>query len=218
MSVPALRKALCYVVLLAITPYALFADDQAAAMIYCKGTVLVNGNPLPDSSAIQSGDTIQTETDSVATITEPGTSVIVQPATVMKFSEGAITLQQGSISVAGSQGIVTTAGTMTAIPVAGSWSEYEVSILNADVEVIARKATLTVDCGKETVTLSEGMHAISDPSGKCNTRKKAGAYPPASGDILSNPYWKYIAAGVGGGVLIWLLWPGPQKPASPAAP
>lgn len=217
MSVSAPKRFLSWLVIIA-TPLTLRAGDQAAATISSRGTVLVNGNALPDASAIQSGATIQTQPDSVANITATGTSIIVQPSSILTFAESSITLQQGSVSVASSHAVATSAGTVTATPANSSWSEYEMSISNGMVDVVARKANLAVNCGKEVVTLKEGMSVTSDPSGKCKTKKSSGAYPPASGDILSSPYLKYVAAAAGGGVLIWLLWPTPQQPASASQP
>jgi hypothetical protein len=194
------------------------ATDEAGAMVYCKGTVWLNGAPLPDSTAILAGDLVQTTKDSVATITASGSSVIVQPESVVKFATNAISLEQGNISVASSTGLVTSAGIATVTPASSVWTEYEVTDMNGIVEVLARKGNIEVNCGKETTMLSDGMQVTSDGSGKCKRRRRGGAYPPASGDILNSPYLKYIGAAAGGGTLIWLLWPHPQQPVSAAQP
>ena len=194
------------------------AADEAAAVVYCKGTVWLNGNPLPNSSAILEGDLVQTTKDSAATITAAGSSVIVQPESLVKFTSNTLSLQQGTISVASSNGLVTSAGIATVTPAASLWTEYEVADINGVIEVLSRKGNLSVNCGKENVTISDGMQVISDASGKCRRRKRSGAYPPASGDILKSPYLKYIGGAAGGGVLIWLLWPSPGKPASASQP
>jgi hypothetical protein len=204
--------------MLAITPATLMAGDEAAAIVYCKGTVWLNGNPLPNSSAILAGDSIQTTKDSVATITASGSSVIIQPESLVKFASNTLSLEQGSISVASSNGLATSAGIATVTPVSNTWTEYEVADVNGIVEVLARKGNLSVNCGKETVGIADGMQVISDTSGKCKRRRTSGAYPPASGDILNSPYLKYIGGGIGGGILIWLLWPGPEKPVSASQP
>lgn len=217
MSESALRRVVCWV-MLAITPASVIASDEAAAMVYCKGTVLLNGNPLPDSSAIQAGDSLQTAEDSIATITANGTSVIVEPGSSVKFAGNSLSLEQGSISVASSIGLITTAGIASVTPASGVWTEYEVTNINGTIEMRARKGNLNVNCGKETASLPEGARIGSDPSGKCSRDRRSGAYPPASGDILSSPYLKYIAAATGTGILIWLLWPDPQQPVSASQP
>jgi hypothetical protein len=211
-----LRTFVCWG-MLAITPATLMAGDEAAAIVYCKGTVWLNGSPLPNSSAILAGDMVQTTKDSVATITASGASVIIQPESLVKFAGNALSLEQGSISVASSNGLATSAGIAKVTPVSDTWTEYEVADVNGIVEVLVRKGNLNVNCGTESVGIAAGMQVISDASGKCKRRRRSGAYPPASGDILNSPYLKYAGA-AGGGVLIWLLWPGPQKPASASQP
>jgi hypothetical protein len=161
---------------------------------------------------------LQTTKESAATITASGSSVIVQPESVVKFSADIISLQQGNISVASSTGLATSAGTASVTPAARVWTEYEVTELNGVTDVLARKGNLNVDCGKETVVLSDGMQVTSDASGHCRKSRRSGAYPPASGDILSNPYLKYIGAAAGGGTLIWLLWPHSHQPVSASQP
>jgi hypothetical protein len=220
MSVPTLHSATCWLMLV-ITPASVMASDGAAvAIVSGKGSVLLNGNLLPDSSAINAGDSVQTTVESMATITGSGVSVIVQPESLLKFvAPNSISLEQGAISVATSTGIVTSAGMASATPASNVWTEYEVTNANGGVEIHVRKGTLNVNCGKETATLPEGEHIGSDPSGKCSRdRRRAGAYPSASGDILSSPYWKYIAAAAGTGILIWLLWPNPKQPVSASQP
>ena len=212
-----IRRLVCWAMLL-LTPVSLTAEDNAAAMVYCKGEVLLNGNSSPDSSAIVAGDLLQTSKESAATITAPGTSVIVQPDSLVKFATGVISLQQGNVSVASSTGLVTSAGIATVTPAAAVWTEYEVTNMNGSIEVLARKGDLKVDCGKESVSMSDGMSIASDASGHCRRRKPGGAYPPASGDILSNPYLPYIAGAAGAGTLIWLLWPHPKQPVSASQP
>jgi hypothetical protein len=205
--------------MLVLTPASLIAGDEASAMVSCKGIVWVNGNTSPNSSAIAAGDTVQTSKESAATITASGSSVIVQPESLVKFATGVISLQQGNISVASSTGLATSAGPATVTPASTVWTEYEVTNTNGNVEVLARKGDLKVDCGKDSVNLSDGMSVTGDSSGHCQKRKRAGgAYPPASGDILSNPYLPYVAGAAGAGTLIWLLWPHPKQPVSAAQP
>jgi len=217
MGVSNIRGFVCWA-LLALTPASLMAGDQAAAMVNCKGTVWLNGSALPDASAILSGDLLQTMTNSVATITASGSSVILQPESIVKFGDNAVSLEQGSMNVASSSALVASAGAATVTPASSVWTEFEVTDVNGMVEILARKGNVNVNCGKETASLSDGMRIISDASGKCKRTRKNGAYPPASGDILNSPYLKYIGGAAGAGTLIWLLWPSPQKPASAAIP
>jgi len=217
MSVSSLQRVVAWG-LLCVIPASLLAADTGA-MVYGKGVVWLNGSPMPDSSAIMPGDLVETKTDSVATINATGTNVIVQAESSVKFDVQALSLDKGSVSVATSQQLVVHAANSTVAPASGAWTEFEVINLNGIVAVTADKGSLNVNCGKEEATLAEGQQVTAEPSGKCGKQeKKNGAYPPASGNFLSSPYLKYAAAAAGVGVLIWLLWPKPNQPVSPAIP
>ena len=63
-------------VLTVLFPFSLFAADSNAAMLYTSGPAWVNGAHVPrPSSAIFSGDLLQTRSDSVANINQPGSTV-----------------------------------------------------------------------------------------------------------------------------------------------
>jgi len=60
-------------VLAVLLPFSLFAADSNAAMLYTRGPAWVNGAHVPrPSSAIFSSDLLQTRSDSVANINQPG--------------------------------------------------------------------------------------------------------------------------------------------------
>ncbi len=219
MSVSWLRNIVA-VLLLFLTPAALVANDfPSTAMVYGKGSVSINGAPLPGSSAILPGDMIETKSDGIATVNAEGSNLIIEPDSAAKFGPDGILLDHGSVSIATSKQMVGRALNATATPSSIQWTEFELSTINGSVEVVARKGEVEVNCGKETAHLSEGQSVANDSSGRCERRKKtAGAYPPAEGNILSSPYLKYIAAAAGGGILIWILLPKSHAPASPAIP
>ena len=59
---------------------ALFAADQPAAMLYSHGTAMLNGSSMARSSAIFSGDLVQTNPDSAANINASGSIVLARAA------------------------------------------------------------------------------------------------------------------------------------------
>ena len=78
------RRAICWI-LVVLIPAWVPAED-ARAMLESKGVVLVNGNQtvgLP--SVIFSGALIETKDASGASISAPGTSVIVLPGSLVEF-------------------------------------------------------------------------------------------------------------------------------------
>ena len=93
MKVSLPQVAICWV-LIALTPASLLAADidPGGAMLYGRGKepVLLNGKPLPRSSAVFPGDLIQTPSESVATLDAPGSGVVVYPDSVVKFEQNSV--------------------------------------------------------------------------------------------------------------------------------
>ena len=99
-----LRHFVCWM-LIAIIPVSMVAaeTDSAAAVLYGKGTVWLNGKPVPRSSAVFPGDLIQTQPESVATLDASGSGVIVLQDSLVKFQANAVSLEHGTVSVATSK-------------------------------------------------------------------------------------------------------------------
>ena len=212
MSFP--QHVICWM-LIAFTPASLIAADAdpGGAMLYGRGkeAVLLNGKPLPRSSAVFPGDLIQTPPESVATLDAPGSGVVVYPDSVVKFEQNSVSLQHGSVSVATSKRMVALAHQMTVTPASDAWTEFEVVETNGSIRVIASKGGVDVNCGKGTASLSEGDEVSSDASGNCNKKKRKGGAPlPGNGTTLSGPYVATGALGTVGGVLCLLLCDNPQ--------
>jgi hypothetical protein len=200
--------------MIAVTPAAVVASDveSGAAMLYGKGTVWLNGKPVPHSSAVFPGDMIQTEPQSIATLDAPGSGIIVFPDSLVKFEKNAISLERGSLSVATSQGVVAIAREVTATPASHTWTKFEVAETEDAVRVFASKGNVNVNCAKGTDNLSEGEEVTVDKAGNCTKKKrKAGTPLPGDGSILTNPI-VIGSAVVGGGVIICLLLCDAPKP------
>jgi hypothetical protein len=212
-----LRKLVCWITI-AIVPASVARADQSPAMLEGKGTVWLNGSVLPHSSAIFPGDLVQTKPESVADINAPGTSVVVQPDSLLTFGDNLVSLEHGTVSVATSKAMTARVLEVSVTPVSSGWTEFEVTDVNGTVEVVARKGDVNLVCGSDTSILSEGQQATRDESGKCSKkRRKAGAFPPTGGDILTNPY-ALGGLAAGGGLLCLLLCGTSTPSASPSKP
>jgi hypothetical protein len=210
--------------LVAAIPASLLAAD-AGAMLYGKG-VLRNGVGIPNSSAVFSGDLLETRAGSIANLNSVGSSVIISPTSLVQFQGQSLSVEHGSVSVATSHGISVRVRCMTVVPVSSAWTQFEVTDVNGTVEVAAKKN----DVRLETVAMSgspkeaspssnnlrEGEQTTRDESDGCKTdkRKKDTA---GHGGPLSSDYAKYGALGAIGGVGLWLALdhddpPSPWKP------
>jgi hypothetical protein len=194
-----------------IFPAALFAADQASAMLYSHGTAtLLNGSSIPRSSAIFSGDLVQTNKDSVANINATGSTVLVLNDSLVQYEGDSVNLEHGGVSVSTSKSLATRAGAVTVSPAAGVLTEFEVRDMDGRVRIMARKGELTVSDGTGTTTLAQGQETTRDEESekdKDKKRKRAGGgtAPAAAGGALDSPVAVGIGTGVVAGVAAWAL-------------
>jgi hypothetical protein len=216
-------------VLLFLFPSSIFAADSSAAMLYTSGAAWVNGSHVPRaSSAIFSGDLLQTRSDSVANINQTGSQITVLSDSLVQFEGTAVQIEHGGVSVSTSKGMAAIAGDVKVAPASLSWTEFNVIDTDGTVRIAARKGDLTISDGSEVFTLQQGQETTRDETAqtsddnnksakKKNRKRAAGAAPGATGGILSSP----IAVGVGGaaviGVTTWVLLQN-DNPASPSKP
>lgn len=191
--------------MLVIFPAALFAADQAAAMLYSHGAALLNGNSIVRSSAIFSGDLVQTNKDSVANINATGSTVLVLNDSLVQYETKTVKLEHGGVRISTSKLLATRAGAVTVSPAAGVWTEFEVRDVDGRVQIAARKGDLTVSDETGTTTLAQGQETTRDESGSQNDKKDkkrggggTGSAPAAAGGILDSP----LAIGIGTGAIV----------------
>ena len=212
-----------------VFPATLFAADSSAAMLYSHGTALLNGNSIARSSAIFSGDLVQTSRDSVANINATGSSVLVLNESLVQYEGSAVKLEHGGVTISTSKLLKTHIGGVTVTPAAGVWTEFEVRDVDGKVEIAARKGDLTISDAKGTTTLAQGQQSTRDESqsqddsqAQNNKKKKKGGGAPgptagASGGVLNSP----VAIGIAGGLIIggtaWALSKS-DEPVSPSKP
>ena len=205
MKAPFLKTLSCLMV--AILPVSLFAADQASAMVYTHGPALLNGNNIPRTSAIFSGDLVQTNKDSVANINATGSTVLVLNDSLVQYEGDAVSLEHGGVTVSTSKSMATHVGDVTVSPVSGVWTEFEVRDVDGKVRIMARKGDLTVSDETGTTTVAQGQETTRDEQSEKKRKKKqgTGSAPAAGGAILDSPVAIGIGTGVVAGVAAWAL-------------
>ncbi len=201
-----------------VLPQSLLAIDPASAILHTRGGVWVNGSEVPDSTAIFSGDLLETKPGFAATLNADGSTVLIQPESVVKFQGDLLILEHGSVSVGTSKAMRVEVNCLTVVPISTDWTQYEVTDVSGKLLVAARKNDVRIKQGSRA-KLSKEPETDSGAivrEGEQGTRQESdvcGAPPePATAGNVLNPKW--IAAGAaGGGILIWLLvHGGPTKP------
>jgi hypothetical protein len=222
MGSSALREMVCCV-LLFLFPSAVFAADSNAAMLYTNGAAWVNGAHVPRfSSAIFSGDLLQTRSDTVANIDEPGSSITVLADSLVEFQPASVRLEHGGVTISTSKQVATVAGDVNVKPASSAWTEFNVVDVDGTVKIAARKGSVSVSYGKEVFTLAQGQETSRDesaPDSNSNGKGKSGgaSAPGASGGWLNSPAAIGIGAAAALGVTTWVLVKS-DNPASPSKP
>jgi hypothetical protein len=198
-------------------------------MLYARGAAWLNGAHVPTSSAIFTGDLVQTRSDSGANINAPGSSITVLGESLVQFEGASLKVEHGGVSVSTSKGVATTAGDVRVAPVSNAWTEFNVTDTDGTVRIAALKGDLTVTDDNGTVTLPQGQQTTRDEQSsdqsdkstdkdkKKNKKRAAGAAPAAGGGILSSPLAIGIGAAAIGGVTAWVLIKS-DNPVSPSQP
>ncbi len=233
MGMSAFSRMVSCVLLLGF-PASSFAADSGAAMLYTHGAAWLNGAHVPASSAIFTGDLVQTRSDSGANINAPGSSITVLGDSLVQFEGASLKVEHGSVDVATSKGVATTAGDVRVAPASNAWTEFNVTDVDGTVKIAANKGDLLVTDDNGTVTLPQGQQttrdeqtAQSDQSTdtstnsnkdkKKNKKRAAGAAPGATGGALSSPVAIGIGSAIIGGVTLWVLVKS-DDPVSPSTP
>jgi hypothetical protein len=200
----------------------MLAGETATAMLYTNGSAWLNGSEVPKSSAVFSGDMLQTRADSTASIQANGSNVMVLADSLVKFEGPAVELDHGAVRVTTSSGLAAHAGDVTIKPAADTWTEFQVSDVDGQVQIATSKGEVTVQDDKGTTTVAQGQQTTrddtSDPEKKKKKKKRReGAAPAGMGGIMSSP--PVVTGGlVGiGGAAIWIFTRS-SPPASPACP
>ncbi len=225
MRVSFVRSLLCWLMVIVVPVAAL--GQAPSAILHTQGGVWVNGYEAVDSSAIFSGDLLETKPGFAATLTLDGTSVLIQAESVTKFQGDFLVLDHGSVAVETFKSFKVKVNCLTVVPVVNDLTKYEVTDVNGTVRVAARKLDVNVEreqlkkpSAESTASQGGSVHEGEEKS--YQETAVCGAPPEPVGPGRSmNPKW--IAAGAGGGgLLICLLvcfgHGGGTKPVSPANP
>src|SRR5689334_25291118 len=133
-----LRRALVWLVAL-LSSVGLFAQETGTAVLYGTGSVYLNGAPVSNSSAVGAGDIIQTKENGAANINAPGSSVVIESNSIVRYRADGLSLDRGNISVATGKGVSVFARDFKITPAAGGWTEFYVTRTNGGIGIMARK-------------------------------------------------------------------------------
>lgn len=208
MSVSALRNFVCWMMIIQC-PLALTAADTGSAVLRSEGGVWVNGSEVAASTVVFPGDLLETKPGFVANLDAEGSSVLIQPESIVKFQGTFLSLEHGSVSVGTSTAMSVHVNCIKVEPVSNERTQYDVADVNGMVKVSAQKKDVNItqsvalqktpreSTPSQSATLHEGEQATRDEAVACGPAPRPGV--AASG---LNTKWVEIGAGAGGGVLL----------------
>jgi hypothetical protein len=208
-----------------ILPASLAADDSGGAILRSSGNVQLNRTTAPPSSAIFPNDLVETQAKALARIELPGTTVDINPGTVVEFENDEMVLEHGSLSVNTTRDFKVRVGCVLVTPVISDWTQYDVTDSEGKVRVAARKKDVNIDSRPSRVRAAKQPSTsdrVSVHEGEQKSREEnCGAPVPQSGPIaaagalLNSPL--AVGAGLGaiGALTCWVLCRG-RDPVSPS--
>lgn len=212
MSVFTGRNSICWV-LVFLFPLSIFAADTGhSAMLHSQGGVWVNGKEVPESTAIFSGDSLETKSGSVANLDVEGSSVLIQPETVVTYNGDSLTLDHGSVEVTTSTSMRVHIKCIRVVPVSSAWTQYQVSDLNGTVHVAAVKSDVNIthsgglkkpspENAGESATVREGQQADRNESDVCGVAEQ----PQSAGHPLNTRALEIGGGAAGTGIILCIL-------------
>jgi hypothetical protein len=214
--------------MIVILPTSLMAQDSARAMLHNEGGVWLNGNAAPNSSAIFPHDLVRTQKETRARIDADGSTVTVEPETIVQFEGDELILEHGSLQVNTWRGMRVRVNCVTVSPPAQEWARYDVTDVDGEVLVLAYQNDVKIHySGPATwrskhveladVTVYQGGQATHED--RCGEAPKPAEVHSANPAIL-NSIWAKGAGIVAIGVITcWALCRGnPVSPVSPDQP
>jgi len=208
-----------------ILPASLMAQDSGRAMLHSDGGVWLNGNPAPNSSAIFVHDLVQTQKEHSAKIDAAGSTVTVQPDTIVQFEGEELVLDHGSLQVSTSHGMRVRVNCLTVIPLTSEWTRYNVIDVDGKMTVAAQENDVKIhyqgaaarrskQVVSSDVTVHQGEQATREE--RCGGAAKPAEVINARGAILNSVWAK--TAGLAAIGLICLGVCHGDDPVSPSKP
>src|SRR5580700_4718352 len=146
MGVSALRKFVSWMMVI-LCPLSLAAADAGSAVLHSEGGVWVNGLEVVGSTVVFPGDLVETKPGFVANLDAEGSSVLIQPQSVVKFQGTFLVLEHGSVSVGTSTLMSVHVNCIRVEPLSAERTQYDVADVSGTVQVAARKNDVSITHG-----------------------------------------------------------------------
>lgn len=212
--------------MIVLWPLSSMAADANTAVLHTRGGVWVNDAEAVDSSPVFAGDRIEAKPGFVAELDSEGSSVLIQPESILKFQGTFIELEHGSISVGTSASLGVHVSCLQVEPLTSDRTQYDVKDTTGTVEVSAIKRDVKLtQTGKLQKTSKTG--ALLKPGvlqeGQQDKRQESDCEPGSRAPNAGNAFptkWLEIGGAAAGAIAICLVFckSSPKSSISPTDP
>jgi len=180
---PQWRNLVCGL-LIVLVPAALLGQDSRA-ILHANGGALLNGSPAANSTALFPHDVVQTQTGAPATIDAEGSSVTVDPETLLQFEGDELALDHGHLQVSTSRSLKVRVNCMTITPRTAELTRYQVTDADGKLQLKAEQNDVQIQLrGSSKQGSKAGLSETTVHAGEQVTRDDNCAARPKTGDIV----------------------------------
>ena len=199
-------------------PASLAATDFPQGTVEASGTVLLDGAEVHNSSAVSTGDVVETQNSSIANMNLVGSVVGIQPITYIKYESAGVALDHGTVLVSSGKQLTVLTRCLRVTPSSTNWTQFDVTRSNGRVHVVARKADVVIRGERERhLLLKQGKETWREDGPGCGGGVAPGATPAATGPFLTAADAERAALVAGAGLLTWVFLQS-DDPVSPSIP
>jgi len=185
--------------LVVLFPASMVMGEAMSAMLNATGSVTVNGSPIERATAIFSGDKVQTGANSIATLTNEGSSVTVPGNSSLVFSKSFVNVLCGTALVTTSRGMSVRVSNLLVQPARGAQARFQITQNEGQLQVIAREGTLAIDNGATTSSLQAGRMLTAPATCMAAPYDQASSSPVSQDDSSQDQRGQRKAPAAGGG-------------------
>ncbi len=193
-----------------LCPLSLAAADTGSAVLRSDGGVWVNGFEIVGTTVVFPGDLVETKPGFVANLDAEGSSVLIQPESVLKFQGNYLSLEHGSVSVGTSTSMSVHVNCIRVEPISNDRTQYDVTDNSGKVQAAAHKNDVNITHGdsrkpapeasaSQSATVHEGQQTTRDEA-ECGATVR----PGGAGNGL-NTKWLEIGGGAAGAIILCAL-------------
>jgi hypothetical protein len=217
---PEWRHVVCGLMII-ILPASLAAQDSTRGLLYSDGGTWLNEAPAPNVAAVFPDSLVQTQAGHAARIEVRGSSVVIQPETMMQFQGHELVVDHGSLRVDTVAEMEVLVGCVTISPMSYDSTQFDISDVDGKVRISVSKGDAKIHSHELAAPKSKaGADAVVHAGGQAERADTCGSTsaPKSGAGPLLDSRAAQIIGGITAATLICLGVCHGDDPISPDKP